>query len=107
MIGPYVSDQEQETMPHESYPWWIAYAWDNPLRRLVHNPKHILGGLDHFFTELRETLKPSARLLMVEPYLHVSKKAYEREVKAARAAGFAVQNEPHIRISRAALLARS
>jgi ubiquinone/menaquinone biosynthesis C-methylase UbiE len=180
-------------LPHEIYPWWLAYAWDNPLRRLVHDPKRILGGLvtpgatvadigcgvgsfsvamakmvgdqgrviavdvrpnmlkatrrrarlarvaqrigyhqctltrlnigppldfalafwmvheiddlPAFFAELRATLKPSARLLLVEPYAHVSGTTYEREVETARAAGFAVQDVPHIHISRAALLA--
>lgn len=24
-------------------PWWLAYTFDNPLRRLVHNPEKILG----------------------------------------------------------------
>jgi ubiquinone/menaquinone biosynthesis C-methylase UbiE len=179
-------------LPHETYPWWLAYAWDNPLRRFVHNPKRILGGLvtpgatvadigcgvgsfsvamakmvgdqgrviavdvrpdmlratrrrarfahvaqriDYhrctltrldigppldfalafwmvheiddlpaFFAELRATLKSGARLLLVEPYAHVSGTTYTHEIEAARAAGFAVQDEPHVRISRAALL---
>ena len=25
-------------------PWWLASALDNPIRRLIHNPKEILGG---------------------------------------------------------------
>jgi ubiquinone/menaquinone biosynthesis C-methylase UbiE len=182
-------------MPHEHYPWWIAYLWDNPLRRFAHNPQRILGDLvtpgaivadigcgvgsfsvamakmvgdegrvisvdvrsdmlaatrrrarrarvdhriafhqcasdrlgidapldfalafwmvheiddlDRFFTELRETLKPGARFLMIEPHLHVSDEIYAQEVKAARAAGLDVLAEPHIRISRAALFMRS
>ena len=24
-------------------PWWLAYTFDNPLRRLLHNPQKILG----------------------------------------------------------------
>ena len=24
-------------------PWWLAYTFDNPLRRLIHNPQKILG----------------------------------------------------------------
>ena len=23
-------------------PWWLAYTFDNPLRRLVHNPEKML-----------------------------------------------------------------
>jgi ubiquinone/menaquinone biosynthesis C-methylase UbiE len=180
-------------LPHEIYPWWIAYTWDNPLRRFVHNPNRILGDLvtpgatvadigcgvgsfsvamakligdqgrviavdvrpnmlkatrrrarlahvaqriDYhqctltrlgieppldfalafwmvheiddlpaFFTELRATLKPGARLLLAEPYGHVSVKRYTHEIDAARSAGFTVQDEPHIHISHATLLA--
>ena len=29
--------------PH-TCPWWFGYTFDNPLRRLVHDPKEILGG---------------------------------------------------------------
>lgn len=25
-------------------PWWLAYTFDNPLRRLIHNPRKILSG---------------------------------------------------------------
>lgn len=30
--------------PH-TCPWWFAYSFDNPLRRLLHDPEAILGGL--------------------------------------------------------------
>ena len=26
-------------------PWWLAYTFDNPLRRLLHNPEKLLAGL--------------------------------------------------------------
>jgi ubiquinone/menaquinone biosynthesis C-methylase UbiE len=29
--------------PH-TCPWWFGYTFDNPLRRLVHDPRTILGG---------------------------------------------------------------
>jgi ubiquinone/menaquinone biosynthesis C-methylase UbiE len=28
---------------HHVCPWWLAYTFDNPLRRLVHAPRKILG----------------------------------------------------------------
>ena len=28
---------------HHVCPWWMAYTFDNPLRRLIHNPRTILG----------------------------------------------------------------
>src|SRR5210317_1364305 len=27
---------------HHVCPWWLAYTFDNPLRRLIHSPKKIL-----------------------------------------------------------------
>ena len=31
-------------MPHDHVcPWWMAYTFDNPLRRLVHNPAKMFG----------------------------------------------------------------
>lgn len=29
---------------HHVCPWWLAYTFDNPLRRLIHNPRKILSG---------------------------------------------------------------
>jgi len=26
-------------------PWWLAYSFDNPLRRIFHDPETLLGGL--------------------------------------------------------------
>ncbi len=28
-------------------PWWLAYSFDNPMRRILHPPKKILGSLVH------------------------------------------------------------
>jgi ubiquinone/menaquinone biosynthesis C-methylase UbiE len=28
---------------HHVCPWWLAYTFDNPLRRLIHNPEKMLG----------------------------------------------------------------
>ena len=31
--------------PHHVCPWWLAYTFDNPLRRLIHKPEKIFDGL--------------------------------------------------------------
>ena len=37
--------QTQLSSPqHRVCPWWMAYTFDNPIRKLFHNPKKILGG---------------------------------------------------------------
>ena len=28
-------------------PWWLAYTFDNPIRRILHPPEKVLGGLVH------------------------------------------------------------
>lgn len=32
-------------MDAHTCPWWLGYTFDNPIRRVVHNPAIILGGL--------------------------------------------------------------
>lgn len=63
-----------------SCPWWFAYTFDNPLRRLIHNPREILGGLVRrgdtvvdigaglgFFTiALAELVGPQGRVIAVD-----------------------------------------
>jgi 2-polyprenyl-3-methyl-5-hydroxy-6-metoxy-1,4-benzoquinol methylase len=31
--------------PHHVCPWWVAYTFDNPLRKLIHNPNKIFSDL--------------------------------------------------------------
>jgi ubiquinone/menaquinone biosynthesis C-methylase UbiE len=172
-------------------PWWLCATFDNPLRRLIHNPDRILAGLVRpgetaldigcgmgYFSiplarlvgpggkvicvdlqeqmlagvrrraeragvadrirlhragtdglELEETadfalafwmlhevpaqaaflaeviacLRPSARLLVVEPRLHVSGAAFERSVDVARSVGLEPIASPAVALSRALL----
>jgi len=58
-----------------------------------------------FFTLVRSTLAPGGKLLVVEPKIHVSARAYAGTVDAAREAGFDIVNYPRIPRSRSALLA--
>lgn len=59
-----------------------------------------------FFAELREAMKPEARLLVAEPKGHVSDDGFARTVSIAEEAGFAVTGRPKIRRSRSVLLER-
>lgn len=36
---------EETTGRQHVCPWWLAYAFDNPLRRFLHDPERILAGL--------------------------------------------------------------
>lgn len=41
-----------------------------------------------FFAKMKELLKPSARMLVAEPWFHVSREEFESSLEAASAAGF-------------------
>lgn len=59
------------------------------------------------FREIKTLLKPDGRVLMVEPPIHVSKKAFEETVQSARDAGLIAIERPKIFFSRAAVLKHS
>lgn len=66
----------------------------------VPDPAHLLG-------EVYQLLKIGAVLLLVEPVGHVTAPAFERTVALALEAGFADTGRPRIRLSHAAVLART
>lgn len=59
---------------------------------------------DTFLAEIYNLLKPSGRLLLVEPIIHVSKRKYDQEVQAAVKQGFTAAEGPEVAISRSVLL---
>lgn len=67
---------------------------------------HEVADRARFFAEVLAALKPGGRLLVVEPRLHVSERFFKGIVTAAESAGFALQGEETIRLSRAAVLRR-
>jgi ubiquinone/menaquinone biosynthesis C-methylase UbiE len=68
---------------------------------------HEVQDLDRLFGQLREALEPGGSLLICEPKLHVTGRAFERGVRAAVRAGFRDSLRPTIALSRAALLTRA
>jgi ubiquinone/menaquinone biosynthesis C-methylase UbiE len=173
-------------------PWWFLFTFDNPLRRLIHDPQKILSpyvsrgntildvgcgmgvfslglaelvgpegkvitadlqekmlaglqkraeraglfdriqlqhcthdeiGVDEpldfalafwmahevrqplpFLRQIYQPLRPGANLLIAEPLIHVSSKAFEQTVSLAQETGFQLAGRPQIRASRAVLL---
>jgi ubiquinone/menaquinone biosynthesis C-methylase UbiE len=57
-----------------------------------------------FFHEIRSLLKPEGKLLLAEPTLHVTRAMFEKTLKRAGEAGFAVTGNPGILMSRTAVL---
>ncbi|MFC1791508.1 class I SAM-dependent methyltransferase, partial [Gemmatimonadota bacterium] len=54
-----------------------------------------------FFSEIRSALKPSGRLFVAEPKVHVSAARFEKTVEIARESGFETVSQPRVRFSRA------
>lgn len=57
-----------------------------------------------FFRELRATLKPSGKLLLVEPRIHVSRQAFTKTVELAQQTGLKCLPPPAVTFSMSALL---
>ncbi len=65
---------------------------------------HEVPDRDAFFKEVFGLLNPGSRYLIVEPVIHVSQKAFDDTLEHARRAGFMVEKQPKVLMSRAALL---
>jgi len=65
---------------------------------------HEVPNQTKFFAEIKALLKANARLLVVEPKFHVSKKEFEETVRKAKAVGFKEIKSPKIFFSRPVLL---
>lgn len=59
-----------------------------------------------FLAEVYGLLKPGARMLLVEPAVHVGEKQFDQEVQAAIQQGFRTAEGPSVRFSRSILLTR-
>jgi len=68
---------------------------------------HEVPNVDRLFQQLRNVLEEGASLLISEPKLHVSKRAFESSVRAASRAGFKERDRPAIALSHSVLLVRS
>jgi len=90
---------------HQICPWWLAYTFDNPLRRLIHNPKNILGehvregmtvmdigcGMGYFTLALAEMVGDSGRVIAVD----LQQKMLDIMLKRAARKGLAQRIIPH------------
>ncbi len=65
---------------------------------------HEVGDPDRLFRQIRAVLKAGAPLLVVEPKLHVRRRAFDASVRVANGAGFVVTSYPDISLSHSVLL---
>ncbi len=86
-------------------PWWLAYTFDNPLRRLIHNPKDIFSGyikegmtvmdigcgVGYFTIELAEIVGDSGQVIAVD----LQQQMLDIMLKRATRKGLNKQITPH------------
>ncbi|MEN9354430.1 MAG: hypothetical protein RL318_1755 [Fibrobacterota bacterium] len=65
---------------------------------------HEVPNRQRFLTDIHHALRPGAALLVVEPRLHVSKRNFDRTLEIGRTLGFRLEEGPHVRLSRSAIL---
>jgi ubiquinone/menaquinone biosynthesis C-methylase UbiE len=68
---------------------------------------HEVPDRDAFFREIGGLLGPGGKYLVVEPDFHVSREAFDDTLRHAEKAGFVVEKQPKVLLSRAALLRRA
>ncbi len=87
-------------------PWWLAYTFDNPLRRLIHNPVRIFDGLvrpgmtvmdvgcgmGYFSIGMAKIVDDSGRVIGVD----LQQQMLDIMIKRAARAGVAHRIEPHL-----------
>ena len=65
---------------------------------------HEVPNVEGLFSEIETILKPKGLVFIVEPPLHVSKKAFEKTVKKANDAGLSVVERPNLFFNKAVVL---
>lgn len=98
------SKKTGKTNKHQVCPWWMAYFFDNPLRRLMHPPAKILGpyvntgmtvldlgcGFGHFALGMARLTGKTGRVVAVD----VQQKMLDKTMDRARKAGLAEIIQP-------------
>jgi len=65
---------------------------------------HEVPEKDKLFKELKSILKPNGKILIVEPKIHVTKKAFNKMIDSLKSIGFEINNAPKVFFSRTILL---
>ena len=87
-------------------PWWLCFTFDNPLRRLIHNPEAILGsfvrsghtvldvgpGMGYFTIPLAGLVGPSGRVIAAD----IQQKMLDAVLRRARTRGIADRIQIHL-----------
>ena len=96
--------QTRPTNSHKICPWWVAYTFDNPLRKLVHPPEKILQpyvqegmrvldigcGFGHFAIGMAKIVGPGGRVTALD----LQEQMLNKTMSRARRQGVASTIEP-------------
>ncbi|UCD77277.1 MAG: class I SAM-dependent methyltransferase [Desulfobacterales bacterium] len=98
--------QTQLSSPrHHVCPWWLAYTFDNPIRKLFHNPHKIFGayvkegmtvidvgcGMGYFSIGMAKLVGASGKVIALD----LQQKMLDVMLRRARRAGVADRISPH------------
>ena len=86
-------------LDHELCPWWFAYTFDNPVRRLLHKPERVVGpyvkegmtaldigcGMGHFSIGMAKLVGDGGRVISVD----LQQKMLDKVRKRAERSGVA------------------
>jgi ubiquinone/menaquinone biosynthesis C-methylase UbiE len=100
-----VSHSLNSSGTHRICNWWIAYTFENPLRRLIHNPPKVLGsyvkagmtvmdlgcGMGHFSIGMARLVGNTGRVIAVD----LQQKMLDVMERRVRRAGLADRILPH------------
>jgi len=87
-------------------PWWLAYTFDNPFRRLFHNPAQMLGGyvkagqtvldigcgMGYFTLAMARLVGTSGKVIAAD----LQPQMLERVKRRAERAGLQLRIQPHL-----------
>jgi ubiquinone/menaquinone biosynthesis C-methylase UbiE len=90
---------------HHVCSWWVAYTFDNPVRKLIHTPRKILGdyikegmtvmdvgcGMDYFSIGMAKLVGADGKVIAVD----LQQKMLDVMLKRARRSGVADRIIPH------------
>ena len=99
------SQTQVSSQNHHVCPWWIAYTFDNPVRKLFHNPHKIFGdwimegmtamdigcGMGYFSIGLAKLVGVRGKVIAVD----LQQKMLDVMLKRARRSGIADRIVPH------------
>jgi ubiquinone/menaquinone biosynthesis C-methylase UbiE len=99
------SHSDSSSGQHGVCNWWIAYTFDNPLRRLIHKPQKILGnyvhagmtvmdlgcGMGHFSVGMAGLVGSTGRVIAVD----LQQKMLDVMERRAQRTGLADRISPH------------